>query len=48
MRPLPRLESEPKLGAVFAQLFISAALNDTKTLPNTLRHYNEQQLNPTQ
>jgi hypothetical protein len=27
MRRLPRLESEPKSGAIFAQLFISAALN---------------------
>jgi hypothetical protein len=26
MRPLPRLESEPKSGAMFAQLFIAAAL----------------------
>jgi hypothetical protein len=26
MRPLPRLESEPESGAIFAQLFISAAL----------------------
>jgi hypothetical protein len=26
MRPLPRLESEPKSGAIFAQLFIFAAL----------------------
>ena len=26
MRPLPRLESEPKSGAIFGQLFISAAL----------------------
>ncbi len=29
MRPLPRLESEPKSGAIFGQLFISAALNST-------------------
>ncbi len=27
MRPLPRLESEPKSGAIFGQLFISAALS---------------------
>jgi hypothetical protein len=26
MRPLPRLETEPESGAIFAQSFISAAL----------------------
>jgi hypothetical protein len=36
MRPLPRLESEPKSGAIFGQLFNSAALKKTEWYFNAL------------